>query len=194
MSKVLLIVDMQKDFMTPTTVTDEEYDPALPVPRSRSIIPNIVKEAFSGYDLVIATRDFHPGNHMSFKELGGEWPMHCVAGSEGAQILSEIDMVADIIISKGTDPAKEAYSGFETEHQTLAEIISGLQEWGGPPADVVVCGVATEYCVLHTAYGAFARGFPTTVLVDCVAGVNEDGANDALIDMSEAGIVVRTRD
>jgi nicotinamidase/pyrazinamidase len=192
--RALIIVDMQKDFMPSMLWSEEEKSGALPVAGGLDIVPNIVKEAYSGYDLVVATRDFHPPTHVSFKEVGGLWPMHCVAGSEGADLLREIDMMADIIISKGTDTEKEAYSGFETEFGSLTKILSDLQEWGGPPADVTVVGVATDYCVRHTAFGAFARGWPTTVLLDCIAGVEEETTNDTLIEMQEAGITLRTRE
>jgi nicotinamidase/pyrazinamidase len=195
MAKVLIIVDMQKDFMPPMLWNEQEETGALPVPGGLDIVPNIVKEAYSGYDLVIATRDFHPGNHYSFKELGGIWPMHCVAGSEGAQLLPAIDMVADIIISKGMAPDENGYSGFgSVKHKTrLSPILSSLQEPGEPAADVTVVGVATDYCVLHTACDAKAMGWPTTVLLDCVAGVAEETTEDALITMSDCGIILDTR-
>lgn len=166
---------------------------ALPVANGLQIVPNIVKEAFSAqYDLIVATRDFHPGNHCSFKELGGDWPMHCVAGSEGAQLLNEIDMVADIIISKGTDASQEAYSGFQTPTESLGDMLLHLNDLEIP--EVVICGVATEYCVKATALDSLYWGFPTTVLLDCVAGVIEDDAIDALLEMDEAGITLRQRE
>lgn len=161
---------------------------ALPIEGGLDIVPNIVKEAYSGYDLVIATRDFHPPTHTSFKELDGDWPMHCVAGSEGAQILPEIDMIADVIISKGTDPEKEAYSGFDGTY--LHDILLGLKD----PIEVVIVGVATDYCVHATAMDSKKCGFNTTVLLDCIAGVDKDTSDDALINLNEAGITLRTRD
>lgn len=196
MSKILIIVDMQKDFMPEMLWTEEARTGALPVPDGLKIVPNIVKEAFSGYDKVIATRDFHPGNHSSFKELGGPWPMHCVAGSEGAQILPEIDMVADVILSKGQAADEDGYSGFgSVEYDTgLAAILQDLQKPGEEAPEVVVVGVATDYCVFHTACDASAMGWPTTVLLDCVAGVAEETTDDALLVMHEAGITLKRRD
>ena len=192
MKKVLIIVDMQNDFMP---------GGALPVAKGFDIVPNIVKEAHSGYDLIVATRDYHPQTHMSFKEIldekdqsRGIWPMHCIRGTRGAQLLDQIDMVADIIISKGTDAEKEAYSGFDTKNQELATIISSLQERGHPPAEVTVVGVATEYCVKATAYGSYARGYPTTVLVDCIAAVDEDDGVDTLLEMAQYDITLRPRE
>lgn len=198
MAKVLVIVDMQKDFM-PTMLWDEqERTGALPVADGLKIVPNIVKEAYRDYDYVVATRDFHPGNHSSFKELGGTWPMHCVAGSEGAQLLPEIDAVADIILSKGTNPARDGYSGFNST--PLAEILvhhirdaGSLGRVGDPFPEVVIVGVATDYCVKATALDAAAMGFETTVLIDCVAGVDEDTELDALLLMGSAGITLRPR-
>jgi nicotinamidase/pyrazinamidase len=196
-ARVLLIVDMQKDFMPVKAWSSGRggRDPipgALPVADGANIIPNIVKEAFSGYDLVIATRDFHPGNHFSFKELGGEWPMHCVAGSEGADIVREIDMVSDVIVSKGTNLNTDGYSGFD--NTPLSQIISGLQKPGEPVPEVVVTGVAIDYCVFQTACDAKAMGYTTTVLLDCVAGVAEETTDDALLTMHAAGITLQNRD
>jgi nicotinamidase/pyrazinamidase len=218
--KVLIIVDMQRDFMPiveSKSVPDhdrlcndytgcqpdcgyktvEEMISPLPVPGGLDIVPNIVKEAYSGYDLVIATRDFHPGNHSSFKELGGPWPMHCVAGSEGAQILPEIDMVSDIIISKGTNPDENGYSGFgSVKYKTvLAPILHSLQKSGEPGAEVSICGVATDYCVKATALDCGAMGWSTTVLLDCIAGVEDETTEDALILMdSSPDITLKPRD
>jgi nicotinamidase/pyrazinamidase len=186
MTKALIIVDMQKDFMPTMLWAEEEKSGALPVADGLKIVPNIVKEAYSGYDLIVATRDFHPGNHMSFKELGGEWPMHCVAGSEGAQLLPEIDMVADIIVSKGTDANEEAYSGF---HGTLLGDMLNAAEI----TEIVIVGVATDYCVLNTAFDATKWRDNVTVLLDCIAGVSQDTTDDALIAMSEAGIILQPR-
>lgn len=185
--KVLIIVDMQKDFMPGVMGRVPFGEGALPVPRGLDIVPNIVKEAWEGYNLVVATRDFHPGNHSSFKELGGKWPMHCVAGSEGAQLLPEIDMVADIILSKGQNPDKEAYSAFEGT--LLYSLILATR-----PDEIVVTGVATEYCVLETALGALQRGFNTTVLGDCIAGVDDEDVWEALSTMAHEGVTLRTRE
>jgi nicotinamidase/pyrazinamidase len=191
MNKTLIIVDMQNDFMPEYSTRWGTIDKgALGVKDGLKIVPNIVKEAYSGYDLVVATRDFHPGNHCSFKELGGEWPMHCVAGSEGAQLLPEIDMVADIIVSKGTESFQEAYSGFQG---TLLEEIIRTAPQVTEAVEVVICGVATDYCVEATAMDSKKIGFKTTVLLDCIAGVSQDTTEDALILMNEAGIELRSR-
>lgn len=208
-SKALIIVDMQRDFMPLTKEVSrpvhgpncndytgcqgdcgyetvvENVSP-LPVADGLKIVPNIVKEAYSGYDLIVATRDFHPQNHMSFDNVGGEWPTHCVAGSEGAQLLPEIDMVADIIVSKGTDPTKEAYSGFQGT--LLGDIINASEV-----KDLVIVGVATDFCVINTAFDATYWRDNVTVLIDCIAGVFPESSDDALIKMDEAGIELRQR-
>lgn len=203
MNKVLLIVDMQKDFMDsePRVVNKavypepelliEEYRPALPVPGALDIVPNIVREAFSGYDLIVATRDWHPQTHISFQEVGGDWPMHCIAGTEGAALLPEIDMVADVIVSKGTNPNAEAYSGFSgTPLEAIIKTAPQITE----ETDVTICGVATEYCVEATALDSMEIGFKTTVLLDCIAGVSEADSEDTLILLDEKGVTLRTRE
>lgn len=187
MKKALIIVDMQKDFLPGRM--DNEFKPALPVPGGDLVIPNIVKEAYSGYDLIVATRDFHPGNHISFKELGGQWPMHCVAGSEGAQIIGEVDMIADVIVSKGQKSYDEQYSGFDTEVLgPMLRILLDVED------DIVIVGVATDYCVHATALGALMYGFKkVSVLLDCVAGVAEETTLSALTDLEEQGVILKTR-
>lgn len=190
MERALIIVDMQRDFIPWPGRSDDDYEPRLPVPGGDLIIPNVVKEAYSGYDLVVATRDFHPGNHKSFVELGGEWPMHCVAGSEGAALLDEVDAVADVIVSKGTDPLVEQYSGFDTE--VLGPMLKF--HFDTETAEINIVGVATDYCVHATAIGARAFGFQkVTVFLDAVAGVTEETTDNALLDMHAKGVTLRQR-
>jgi len=112
--EALIIVDMQRDFMP---------GGALPVPEGDKVIPAIeelIKKFKKKGGLIIATRDWHPPDHISFKEQGGPWPRHCVQNTEGAEIVVSLPEDA-IIISKADRPDKEAYSGFEGTG--LAEIL-----------------------------------------------------------------------
>ena len=135
---ILIIVDMQNDFMP---------DGALPVPKSEEIIPILNKyiRLFLNKSLkVIASRDWHPQNHCSFKENGGTWPVHCVAGTKGAEFPSQLHIPKDtIIISKATSPKKDAYSALQD-----TELSNILKENGIKRC--FVGGVATDYCVLYT--------------------------------------------
>ncbi|WP_297090553.1 nicotinamidase [Thermococcus sp.] len=172
--EALIVVDMQRDFMP---------GGALPVPEGDRIIPrcNEYIRAFMGRGaLIVATRDWHPENHISFREQGGPWPRHCVRGTEGAEFVVELPADA-VIISKATEPDREAYSGFEGTE--LAEILKkrGVKR-------VYICGVATEYCVKATALDAVKHGFETYLLRDAVKGIDEEDEERALRELESAGV------
>ncbi|AFK22387.1 nicotinamidase [Pyrococcus sp. ST04] len=174
--EALIVVDMQRDFMP---------GGALPVPDGDKIIPKVneyIKKFKEKGALIVATRDWHPENHISFKERGGPWPRHCVQNTQGAEFV--VDLPEDaIIISKATDPDKEAYSGFEGTN--LAEI---LKEKG--VKRVYICGVATEYCVRATALDALKYGFEVYLLKDAVKGITPEGEEKALKEMEEKGVKI----
>ncbi len=172
--EALIVVDMQRDFMP---------GGALPVPGGDEIIPrcnDYIEEFRRRGALIVATRDWHPPNHISFKEQGGPWPAHCVQNTPGAEFV--VDLPADaVIISKATEPDKEVYSGFEGTD--LAEILrkNGVKR-------VYVCGVATEYCVKATALDAVKHGFETYLLSDAVKGIRPEDEERALKEMKSAGV------
>jgi nicotinamidase/pyrazinamidase len=157
MARALLIIDFQNDF-TPGG--------ALAVPHGDEIAGRINELAASGdYDLVAATRDWHPPDHGSFSERGGPWPVHCVADTPGAQLHPALDASRiDVIVDKGQDPDTEGYSGFEGTR--LAEL---LRERG--ITQVTVVGLATDYCVKNTALDALREGFQVSVDATAVRGV-----------------------
>jgi nicotinamidase-related amidase len=99
----LLAVDVQPDFMP---------GGSLAVPAGDEVIEPLVAAAACA-DLVVATRDWHPAEHISFAERGGPWPPHCIATTPGAAIAPAIDRIADMVVSKGMDPEVDAYSGFD---------------------------------------------------------------------------------
>ena len=107
MADALIIVDYQNDFARP--------DGALSVPAGEDVAAHINERAASGdYELVVATRDWHPPDHGSFTEQGGIWPVHCVQGSEGAELHPALDRgPVDAIVDKGQDPGTEGYSAFD---------------------------------------------------------------------------------
>lgn len=174
MEEALIVVDMQRDFMP---------GGALPVPEGGEIIP-VVNECIKKFQgrgaLIVATRDWHPENHISFRERGGPWPKHCVQNTPGAEFVVELPEDA-VIISKATEPDKEAYSGFEGTD--LAEILrkNGVKR-------VYVCGVATEYCVRATALDAVKLGFETFLIKDAVKGITPEGERKALEEMEKEGV------
>jgi nicotinamidase/pyrazinamidase len=158
----LVIVDVQHDFLP---------GGALGVPAGDEVIAALVEAAGAEeVDVVVASRDAHPADHVSFAERGGAWPVHCVAGTRGAQLHPEIAALPlDRVVDKGTDSAQDAYSAFDG---------TGLGDYlrGRGIDRVLVGGLATDYCVRATALDAIAEGFATTVLaaasraVDVAAG------------------------
>ncbi len=178
MKQALVIVDFQNDFCP---------GGALAVPDGDAIAERLLELAGSGeYDLVVATRDWHPPDHNSFAEHGGIWPVHCVAGSPGAQLHPALERSRlDVVVDKGQDPATEGYSGFEGT--PLAELLRERQV-----DHVTVVGLATDYCVKNTALDALRAGFAVTVDSSAVRGVEvEPGDSErALAEVRAAGGVM----
>jgi nicotinamidase/pyrazinamidase len=175
MPRALIIVDFQNDF-TPGG--------ALAVPDGDRIADRLNALAASGdYDLVVATRDWHPPDHGSFAERGGPWPAHCVQGTDGAELHPALDRSRiDVVVDKGQDPATEGYSGFEGTQ--LADL---LHERG--IAEVTVAGLATDYCVKNTALDALQNGFRVTVDSTATRGVEVQpgDSEQALAEVRAAG-------
>ena len=174
----LIIVDVQRDFCP---------GGALPVPEGDKIIPNLNRyiEIFRRKGgRIYATRDWHPENHISFKEHGGLWPKHCVQGTEGAEFHPNLKLPEDaVIISKGTDPLREAYSGFEG-----TDLKKKLKQEG--IVRVFVGGLATEYCVKNTVLDAIKFGFETVLLMDAIRGIDLKPSNSrkAIDEMVKKGV------
>ena len=137
---------------------------------------------------ILFIRDHHPADHSSFKENGGIWPSHCVAGTRGGDIHENLKPYAkeELTFNKGCDRDVEQYSGFEgvnTAGQSLGEILELLDT-----TDVYVCGIATEYCVRNTCEDLLKAGFRVHLLKDCIAYVDPDGHVKALEEMAAEGI------
>ena len=139
---------------------------------------------------ILFIRDHHPADHSSFKEQGGIWPAHCVAGTHGGEIHEDLKpyAVEELIFDKGCEKAVEQYSGFEGVNnagQSLGEILELLDT-----TDVYVCGIATEYCVRNTCEDLLKAGFRVHLLKDCIAYVDYEGHLKALEEMAEEGIII----
>ena len=139
---------------------------------------------------ILFIRDHHPADHSSFKEFGGIWPAHCVAGTHGGEIHKELLPYAneELTFDKGCDKATEQYSGFEglnNAEQSLGEVLELLDI-----SDVYVCGIATEYCVRNTCKDLLKAGFKVHLLKDCLAYVDLEGHQKALHEMAAEGISV----
>jgi nicotinamidase/pyrazinamidase len=157
-SEALVIVDFQNDF-TPGG--------ALEVPHGDEIADRVNELATSGgYELVVATRDWHPRDHGSFKSQGGTWPTHCVAGSGGAELHAALDHCSvDAVVDKGQAADTDGYSAFENP-----ELLELLREH--EINAVTVVGLATDYCVKNTALDALKEGFEVRVDSAATRGVD----------------------
>jgi nicotinamidase/pyrazinamidase len=156
----LLITDIQIDFLP---------GGALPVEGGNEIIPvvnNYIQHFESAGAHVIASRDWHPANHVSFQSQGGTWPVHCVQGTEGAKFSPDMKLPNHtVVISKATDPKHEAYSAFDTTN-----LDNDLRQLG--IRRLFVAGLATDYCVVNTVLDALKLGFEAVVLSDATLGIN----------------------
>jgi nicotinamidase/pyrazinamidase len=191
----LVIVDVQNDFCPGGPLAVPDGDGVIPV-------INGIQERF---DLVVATQDWHPAGHGSFVtqhagknagdvvDLAGVeqivWPVHCVQGSDGAAFHRDLetDRINDVF-QKGTDPSIDSYSGFFDNGRRQA---TGLERWLREHAvtDLVVGGLATDYCVKETVLDGRRQGFEVHVIGPAVRAVEVtagDGAR-ALDDMRKAG-------
>jgi nicotinamidase/pyrazinamidase len=173
-SHALLIVDVQNDFLPP--------DGALAVPSGDEVIEPINELVVSpDFDLVIATRDWHPPDHASFESQGGVWPAHCVRDTLGAQLSPYLDQGAvDAIIDKGTAQGSSGYSAFESER--LRELLRDRRV-----QRLTLAGLATEFCVKHTALDALAAGLEVRIPTLAVRGIDPTAASDALQQLAAAG-------
>ena len=174
-ARALLIIDFQNDFVP---------GGALPVPDGDGIAGRVQELIDSGdFDLVVATRDWHPANHNSFTEQGGPWPPHCVQGTPGADLHKAVprDRV-DVVIEAGYEPELEGYSGFEETE--LAQVLRDHDVDA-----VTTVGLATDYCVRATSLEALAEGFAVTVDRAGVRGIDvEPGDSErALNELRDAG-------
>lgn len=177
--KALLIVDPQIDFAWSTG--------ALAVPDAHEIFP-VLNRAASESPLVIASRDWHPRNHVSFRQRGGPWPSHCVQGTWGAEFHPALhrSRIARVF-SKGADPEREAYSAFEGVADDGARLADWLRERG--VTELQIGGLATDYCVRATVLDALEEGFGVELLTDGMRAVevNPGDGERALAEMRAAG-------
>lgn len=194
----LLIIDIQNDFLP---------GGPLGVPGGDEIIP-IVNKLMDGFELTVATKDWHPPGHGSFAanhpgqalyetiDLHGLpqtlWPVHCLEDTAGADFPTGLDTARiGKIFHKGTRPEIDSYSGFhDNGHRHSTGLADFLREKG--VTEVTVCGLATDYCVKFTALDAIAEGFTTTLHLPACRGVNlqRGDVESAVMEMEAAGVII----
>jgi len=172
----LIVVDVQRDFCE---------GGALAAANTTSLLQPLnkfINDARRQGILVVYTQDWHPENHSSFKANGGPWPVHCVEGKSGAELMPPLGVErGDVVIHKGIGVDGTGYSGFD---ETSLE--RELREKG--IARVGVAGIATEYCVKATALDAQKAEFETTVLTDLIRAVRDPDVPKVLEEVRKAGI------
>lgn len=184
MSRALLIVDVQNDFTEGGALAVAGGDAV-----AQGVTAFLAAHA-AEYDVIIASRDWHDaegdnGGHFSESpDFVDSWPVHCVAGTEGAAYdpLLVVDAVTHHVRKGQGMPAYSMFEGTTEEGATAAEALSGA---GVLTADVV--GIATDHCVRASALDAIAHGARVRILIDLVAGVGEESSREALAELAHAG-------
>jgi nicotinamidase/pyrazinamidase len=182
----LIVVDVQNDFADPAG--------SLSVAGGADIVPTVNREisgAINAAALVVYTQDWHPESTPHFAKDGGIWPVHCVGGTWGAELHPNLT-VDGPLVRKGEN-GEDGYSGFTMrDPQTGDTIPTSLEALLRDRAieRVVVCGLATDYCVKATALDAARLGFETYLLLDAIRPVDlEPGDGERAIDeMRAAGV------
>ena len=188
----LIVVDVQNDFADP--------EGGLSVVGGADVVPVInraIDEARAAGSLVVATQDWHPESTPHFAKDGGIWPVHCVAGTWGAQLHPDLAIPDDAPrVHKGTS-GEDGYSAFSMRDPVDGSVrptaLDGLLRSANVHA-VVIAGLATDYCVKTSALDAIRLGYATTVLTDAVAAVElEPGDGErALEEIAAAGVELAT--
>jgi nicotinamidase/pyrazinamidase len=198
----VIVVDLQGDFTTYKngSLAVEGTDKAFVDKVQKSTEELSAK----GY-LIFGTQDWHPADHISFFsnhsgkkpfeaiQIEGRtqvlWPPHCVQGTQNARVLTDNNLFL-AIVKKGKDKQFDSYSGFQDDGGAKTEMNQILQKNG--IKELIVYGIATDYCVKATAIDAAAAGFKVTVIEGLSKGVAPDTTAKALEEMKAKGIIVKT--
>lgn len=191
--KALIVVDIQTDFLPGGALAVTDGDVIIPV----------VNGLMEGFDLVVATQDWHPAGHGSFAsshegrknfemiDLHGLqqvlWPDHCVQATAGAAFSNALnDAKIEAVFRKGTNPQIDSYSGFfDNGHRKATGLAGYLRERG--VTEVFVAGLAADYCVYYTALDAVASGFQTFIIEDATKPISAAGFEKAKADLTAKG-------
>lgn len=194
--KTLLIIDAQKDFMP---------GGSLPVPEGDKIV-SVINSIQHKFDLVIASQDWHPQNHVSFAsnhdgksvfdviEIQGNlqtlWPDHCVQGSHGAEFHKDLNTNTwEAIFRKGTDKSIDSYSAFYDNGHLKSTGLSGyLKEKGA--TQLFLCGLAADICVYFSIVDAVKAGFECFYIDDASQALHVDSFKKLKAEMLQMGVKI----
>ena len=197
----VIVVDLQGDFTTykngslAVEGTDEAF-----VNKVRKVTQELRAKGYP----IIGTQDWHPADHISFYsnhagkkpfeaiQIDGRtqvlWPPHCVQETENARVLTDNNLFL-AIVKKGKDKKYDSYSGFQDDGGAKTEMNQILQKNG--IKELIVYGIATDYCVKATAIHAAAAGFKVTVIEGLSRGVAPDTTAKALEEMKAKGVIIK---
>lgn len=176
----LLVVDVQRDFCP---------GGALPVPEGHRVVDVLnrwIDEALAVGALIVASRDWHPKDHVSFVTRGGPWPVHCVQGTSGAELHPELRLPGGaILISKGQAPDRDEASAFD--RTGLDDLLErhGIRR-------VFVGGLALEVCVRASVLDAIDLGLETHLVVDATRPIDATAGELALHEMQHRGAILES--
>ncbi|MAN28253.1 MULTISPECIES: bifunctional nicotinamidase/pyrazinamidase [Mesonia] len=191
--KVLIIIDAQNDFMP---------GGSLAVPQGNKIIP-VINQILPQFELVIATQDWHPENHISlaknhlgkneFESIQVEgikqtlWPAHCIQNTSGADFHKDLQTEKiEAIFRKGTHPMIDSYSGFyDNAHLKSTGLAGYLRE--KQATELYFCGLAADICVSFTVKDALKEGFVSYLIEDATKALNEEDFAQAKRDIQALG-------
>ena len=192
---LLLVIDVQNDFCP---------GGALAVPEGDAVVPAVMA-LMARFEHVALTQDWHPADHASFASshpgrapyvaielaygLQTLWPDHCVQGTHGAEFHPGLDTRrAEWMVRKGFRRGIDSYSAFfENDRRTPTGLAGALRERG--VGRIVMCGLATDFCVAYSALDARRLGFEVAVELAACRAIDLDGSLKAAIDaMRDAGI------
>lgn len=198
--KALLLIDIQRGFCPGGNLAVADGDKVVPI--ANALIEN------GGYDMIVASQDWHPANHGSFAsqhpgkqpfemgELSGKpqvmWPDHCVQGTPDAEFHPDLNVQAfDYIQQKGENPAIDSYSAFRDNDQWAT---TGLADYLSRQGVTVldICGLATDYCVSFSALDArdMLPDVKVRFIEDASRGIDPEGIKSAIATMRTKGIAV----
>ncbi|MBN2698615.1 MAG: bifunctional nicotinamidase/pyrazinamidase [Bacteroidales bacterium] len=199
--KTLIITDIQNDFIP---------GGALEVPGGDEIV-SVINGLQDKFDLVVATQDWHPANHISFASNhpgkksfeviewhGMEqilWPDHCVQNSGGAAFHPALRMErVEAIFRKGMDKEIDSYSGFyDNGHKKNTGLAGYLR--GREADDLYFCGLAADFCVYYSIRDAMKEGFKTTLIEDATRPIDADKFKEIKTEISSKGcVIISSRD
>jgi nicotinamidase/pyrazinamidase len=190
MKKVLLVVDVQNDFVEGGTLACKGG-----ISLAKKIYDYYLSHK-NEYDNVFLSRDWH----IDAKEHFDKWPAHCVADTKGAEFVSPIDKINGVIISKGQyDDGYSAFSyknsyknSYTNSYKNSCKNDDGLKQLiSSDTQEIDICGIATDYCVKETALDALKYFKKVNLLSNLCVGVDNKTSNEALKTLKNAGVSIR---